>query len=147
VDDAELEEMMDAHPEIYGHPFSYYRERFIVLDIRGTMRISPKSHLSYRVCTYTLSHSPNDFSKLVDRPVIIDDDAWIGSNCILYNCHIGEGAIVSCGSVVLSRDVPPWTMVEGNPIQIIARFNHETKRWEYLDEPQPVLRRTDWNNA
>jgi acetyltransferase-like isoleucine patch superfamily enzyme len=79
---------------------------------------------------------------VVLRPVIIDDYAWIASDVVLYNCHIGEGAVVSVGSVVRSRDVPPWTMVEGNPARIIARY--EGGEWIYLDEPEPLPMTAGW---
>lgn len=49
------------------------------------------------------------------RPVVIGDDVWIGYNAtILKGVHIGAGAIVSPGAVVI-RDVASGTMVGGNP--------------------------------
>lgn len=51
--------------------------------------------------------------------VEIDDFVWIGSNVIISgNVHIGEGAIVAIGSVVV-KDVPPYAIVGGNPAKII----------------------------
>jgi len=61
---------------------------------------------------------------------------------VLYNCHVGEGAVVSVGSVVRSRDVPPWTMVEGNPARIIARY--EEGEWIYLQESEPLPMTAGW---
>lgn len=53
------------------------------------------------------------------KPIKICDDAWIGMNCIiLKGVTIGEGAIVGAGSVV-TKDVPAWTVVGGNPAKII----------------------------
>lgn len=49
----------------------------------------------------------------------IEDKAWIGFNCIiLKGVTIGEGAVVAAGSVV-TKDVPPYTVVGGNPAVII----------------------------
>jgi acetyltransferase-like isoleucine patch superfamily enzyme len=49
------------------------------------------------------------------RPVVIDDDVWIGPNAtILKGVHLGQGAFVEPGSVVV-HDVPPRTRVMGNP--------------------------------
>jgi acetyltransferase-like isoleucine patch superfamily enzyme len=53
------------------------------------------------------------------RPVVIEDDAWIGIGAIiLKGVHIGKGARVAAGSVV-TRDVPPGATVAGNPARII----------------------------
>lgn len=51
--------------------------------------------------------------------ITICNDAWIGMNCIiLKGVTIGEGAIVGAGSVV-TKDVPAWTVVAGNPAKIV----------------------------
>jgi acetyltransferase-like isoleucine patch superfamily enzyme len=52
-------------------------------------------------------------------PVIIQDDVWIGMNTlILKGVVIGEGAVVAAGSVV-TKDVPPRTVVAGNPARVV----------------------------
>lgn len=53
----------------------------------------------------------------------ICDKSWIGFNSIiLKGVTIGEGAIVGAGSVV-TKDVPPWTIVAGNPAKIIRELS------------------------
>ena len=50
----------------------------------------------------------------------IDDYAWIGMRSIvLPGAHIGEGAIVQAGSVVMGK-VPPCAIVAGNPAKVIG---------------------------
>jgi acetyltransferase-like isoleucine patch superfamily enzyme len=53
--------------------------------------------------------------------VRIEDDVYIGPGAIILpNVRLGRGAVVTAGSVV-SRSVPPMTMVRGNPAQPVAR--------------------------
>jgi acetyltransferase-like isoleucine patch superfamily enzyme len=59
---------------------------------------------------------------LGEEAVYIDDDVWIGAmSIILKGVTIGEGAIVGAGSVV-TKDVPPWAIVAGNPAKIIREI-------------------------
>lgn len=52
--------------------------------------------------------------------VLIEDDCFIGPGAIILpNVTIGRGAVVTAGSVV-SRSVPPMTMVQGNPARPVA---------------------------
>jgi acetyltransferase-like isoleucine patch superfamily enzyme len=63
-----------------------------------------------------------DQSRVLDEPTVrIEDNAYIGPGVIvLPNVTIGNGAVVSAGSVV-NRSVPPKTLVQGNPAKPIAR--------------------------
>lgn len=59
-------------------------------------------------------------------PIVIGDRVWIGCRAIiLAGVTIGEGSIVAAGSVV-TRDVPPGTLVAGNPAKVIR----ETGPWK-----------------
>jgi acetyltransferase-like isoleucine patch superfamily enzyme len=59
---------------------------------------------------------------LGDRPVQIQDDAWIGAAAtVLRGLTIGRGAIVGAGAVV-THDVMPLTIVAGNPARIIREL-------------------------
>jgi acetyltransferase-like isoleucine patch superfamily enzyme len=49
------------------------------------------------------------------RPIVIEDNVWIGSRAIIFpGVTIGEGSVVAMGAVVMSN-VPPRTLVAGNP--------------------------------
>lgn len=52
-------------------------------------------------------------------PVVIEDDVWIGAHSvILKGVTVGKGAVVAMGSIV-SKDVPPMTVVAGNPARVV----------------------------
>jgi acetyltransferase-like isoleucine patch superfamily enzyme len=57
------------------------------------------------------------------QPISIEDNVWIGFDaCILPGVTIGEGAIVGARSVV-NRDVPPYTIVAGNPARVVRQLD------------------------
>lgn len=59
-------------------------------------------------------------------PISIHDKAWIGMDVlILKGVTIGEGAIVAARSVV-TKDVPPWTLVAGNPAREIRSLPQDS---------------------
>ena len=65
-------------------------------------------------------------NNLSTKPIIIGDHVWIGKNAlILKGVHIGDGAVVAAGSVVV-KDVPANTLVAGNPAEV-KKYNVE---WE-----------------
>ncbi|SBT09334.1 putative acetyltransferase [Candidatus Propionivibrio aalborgensis] len=65
---------------------------------------------------------PQDID-LGDRPVVIEDDAWIAASAtILRGVRIGRGAIVGAAAVV-TRDVPPMSVVAGNPARIVRHLD------------------------
>jgi len=54
-------------------------------------------------------------------PPIVDDDVYIGANaCVIGNVHVGAGAIIGAGAVVLS-DVPAGCTAVGNPARVLPR--------------------------
>jgi acetyltransferase-like isoleucine patch superfamily enzyme len=60
-----------------------------------------------------------DWSNIDRRPIALGNKVWVGFNAIiLKGVTIGEGAIVGAGSVV-TKDVPAYTIVAGNPAAVI----------------------------
>ena len=79
---------------------------------------------------YIFNGWQQDVPSLSDLPLkgdtVIGNDVWIGQNAtILPGVHIGDGAIIGMNSTVGS-DVPPYTIVAGNPAkEIRKRFDNE----------------------
>jgi acetyltransferase-like isoleucine patch superfamily enzyme len=80
-----------------------------------------------------LTKSLHDAAKLKNwsvvpmAPVSISDKVWIGFNVIiLKGVNIGEGAVIAAGSVV-TKDIPAWTLVGGNPARVIKQLEHPEK--------------------
>ena len=59
-------------------------------------------------------------------PTNIGNDVWIGSNAVVMaGLTVGDGAVIGAGSVV-TKDVPPYAIVAGNPAKILRyRFAPE----------------------
>ena len=83
------------------------------------------------------SHGYEDISRPImpqelfsKGPIEIEDDCWLGFGCeILSGVHIGKHAIIASRSVV-TKDVPAYSIVAGNPARIIKQYNFNTKQWE-----------------
>ncbi len=77
--------------------------------------------------------------------VRIGDDVFVGpGSIILPHVTIGDGAVIHAGSVV-TRSVPPLTMVRGNPAEPVARcgvpLGRATPMREFYRRLQPIARR------
>lgn len=100
-----------------------------------------------------------DIPSLSDLPLkgdtIIGNDVWIGQNAtILPGIHIGDGAIIGMNSTVGS-DVPPYTIVAGNPakeirkrfddelIELMLKFEWWNKSVEEINNLIPLLTNSD----
>ena len=93
------------------------------LDIGG-ITIEEDVQIGPRVNLTSENHplDPEDRKTLILSPVLVKRNAWIGAGAtILPGVTVGENSIVAAGAVV-SRDVPPNTVVAGIPAKIIKTF-------------------------
>jgi len=112
-------------------------------SIARSARVAPMNHPSEALTTHPVLYERRfgavDHDLKPDRPLVIEDDVWIGHGAtILPRCRfIGRGAVIGAGSVV-TRDVEPYTVVAGNPARKLRdRFPREvaaaieaTRWWE-----------------
>lgn len=73
--------------------------------------------------------------KISKGDIIIEDDVWIGGNSVvLSGVKIGRGSVIGAGSVV-TKNVPKYSIVVGNPSKVIKRRFSE-KQIEKLEKIQ-----------
>ncbi len=98
---------------------------FTVLDV-CQVTIGDRTLIGPNVSVYAAGHpiAPEDRATAWEygAEVHIGKDVWIGGSCvILLGVTIGDGAVVGAGSVV-TRDVPPNTIVAGNPARVLREI-------------------------
>jgi len=92
----------------------------------GPAKIGKDVIMGREVIIISKNHKYSDSTKPIHlqgyeqvRPVIIEDDVWIGTRVIILpGRRIGRGAVIGAGSVV-TKDVPPYAVVGGNPAKIL----------------------------
>jgi acetyltransferase-like isoleucine patch superfamily enzyme len=72
------------------------------------------------------------------KPIHIGDNVWIGSGAVIFpGVTIGDGAVVAASAVVMT-DVPPYTLVAGNPARQ-TRALAERAAGQTTGAPQPLV--------
>jgi maltose O-acetyltransferase len=97
------------------------------LDGRGALiTIGANVDIGPEVIIWTQEHLIDDpMHNVMSSPVTIEDYVWIGSRAIILpGVTIGRGAVVAAGAVV-TKDVPPLTVVAGNPARFVRSRSPE----------------------
>lgn len=98
---------------------------------QGGIEIGDGTLIGHQVVIATLNHDPDPEKRgdMFPRPVKIGAKVWIGSHAtLLPGVTVGEGAIVAAGAVV-TRDVPPRSVVAGVPARVIKSIRPHCKSW------------------
>jgi acetyltransferase-like isoleucine patch superfamily enzyme/glycosyltransferase involved in cell wall biosynthesis len=79
---------------------------------------------------------PISQQKTTMAEIFIEDEVWIGANAVIVaGVTVGKHSIVAAGSVV-TKSVPPYSIVGGNPAKLLKQYNEMTKQWERItDKP------------
>jgi acetyltransferase-like isoleucine patch superfamily enzyme len=104
--------------------------------VMGPVLLGENSACSLNCLISGQSHRYEDVSKnflkqgVETRQVVIGKNVWIGANSvILPGVTIGDNSVIGAGSIVV-KDVPPYSVVVGNPAKIIKQYDFETKLWK-----------------
>jgi len=74
--------------------------------------------------------------------IVIEDNCWLGANSIIYSANgplrIGRNSVVA-GNSFVREDVPPYTVVAGNPAKPVRQYDFESRAWRTVtqkDQPR-----------
>lgn len=123
------------------HPTSHLKSNTFI-ECSGGVTIGRYFHTGRGLTIFSTNHNYENASMIpydevsVNKPVLIKDFVWCGSNVtIIPGVTVGEGVVIGAGSVV-TKDIPDYAVVGGNPAQIIKYRNiedfkklKEEKRW------------------
>ena len=99
--------------------------------------------ISRRAFLCTSTHDIIDIKRrLVYKPITIGNGEWIGAEAYIGpGVTIGDGAVVAARAVV-TKDVPAWTVVGGNPAKVIKERQVEKEKWleafKQLEQTFPI---------
>ena len=103
-----------------------YINRFTIIDASESVDIGKAVMIGPSVYITDHDHGmragvPIQEQPLQSAPVVIGEDAWIGAHAaILKGVTVGPGAVIAAGAVV-TKDVPPATIVAGVPAKPIGK--------------------------
>lgn len=110
----------------------------------GPLRIGADVLVAQHVVFSGLNHGYEDVQQPIRTQtctaaeIVIEDDVWIGANAVVTaGVRVGRHSVVAAGSVV-TRDVPPYSVVGGNPARIIKQYDHTTQEWVRGARPVPA---------
>ncbi len=103
----------------------FFNLNCVVLD-SCEVRIGNYCFFGPGVHIYTATHPMNPAERRkfeFAKPVVIEDDVWIGGGAILCpGIRIGAGSVIGAGSIV-TRDIPPGVFAAGNPCRVIKSLD------------------------
>lgn len=106
----------------------------------GPVQIGDNVIIAQNVVISALNHKYEDITTCIINQgvntdqITIDNDVWIGANStILSGIHIGQHVVVGGGSVV-TKNIPPYCVVVGNPARIVKKYDLNKNIWTSIDK-------------
>ena len=102
----------------------------------GPVTIGNDVILAQNIVMSGLNHGYEDITlpphnqPVTKKLITLEDEVWVGANVVIVaGVTIGKHSVIAAGSVV-TKDVPSYSVVAGNPAKIIKKYNPETEIWE-----------------
>jgi acetyltransferase-like isoleucine patch superfamily enzyme len=110
-----------------------------VIRGQGGVHIGNRVYTSPMVQLIAVNHIFEDATRpfveqgITAQGITVEDDVWIGSGALVTDgVTIGQGAVIAAGSVV-TRDVPPHTLVAGAPARTIREIGSSPRSRQQLN--------------
>ena len=110
----------------------------------GPVMIKDEVRLAQNVVMSGLNHvyedveTPIHAQGVTTSAIVVEESCWIGANVtVVAGVTIGRHSVVAGGSVV-TKDVPPYSVVVGNPARVVKKYNERSRKWERVSQMKVV---------
>jgi acetyltransferase-like isoleucine patch superfamily enzyme/ubiquinone/menaquinone biosynthesis C-methylase UbiE len=118
-----------------------------VISTGGYLEIGDHCVFAPRVYVADSNHIYEDINRPIlhqgvttGRSIIVEENCWLGINSVISgHLTVGRGSVVGANAVV-TKDVPPFCVVAGNPSRLIKMYNPESKCWEKTTNEEDIKR-------
>jgi acetyltransferase-like isoleucine patch superfamily enzyme len=91
------------------------------IDIGDNVIIGPQNTIVDFDHTYESAEIPINQQEIYRQEVIIEEDVWIASHCVITKgVRLGKGCVIGAGSVV-NKDLPPYSVAVGVPVRVVKK--------------------------